>query len=240
MTLNLLIIDTETTGTDPQQDRVIEIGAVLYSATHQSPLAQLSYLLDSPDNAAEPINRIPPAALSILPKSLQYQSLSLLQGMATEANYIIAHNAEFDAQWFDDSKLPILRDCNQKPLPWLCSMADMTWPKQSRPSQSLINLALDHGIGVSSAHRALTDCQLLAELFTRLEADELNRLICQASRPKALFKALVSYDDRQLAKDAGFRWHAADKTWRRRMAVEDAPQLPFPVVQLQADTGVNL
>lgn len=229
---NLLIIDTETTGIDPNQDRVIEIGALLYSATYQTTLAQLSFLLYAPDNAAEPINQIPVAALSVLSSSIQQQSLTLLQRMASETNYVVAHNAEFDAQWFDDVTLPILRDCHQQPLPWLCSMADMTWPKQNRPGQSLINLALAHGIGVSSAHRALTDCQLLAELFNRLESDVLTNLINQAIRPKALFKAMVSYDDRQLAKDAGFKWHAEDKTWRRRMAIEDAARLPFQVIQL--------
>ena len=44
MTLNLLIIDTETTGIDPTVDRVIEIGAILYSVNCKTTLAQLSFL----------------------------------------------------------------------------------------------------------------------------------------------------------------------------------------------------
>ena len=232
MTLNLLIIDTETTGTDPIQDQVIEIGAILYSISFQSPLAQLSFLLYAPDNAAESINRIPPAALSALPDTLQHQSLDVLKAMAANARYAVAHNAEFDAQWFDDQRLPILRNQNQEPLPWLCSMTDMTWPKQSRPGQSLINLALDHGIGVSTAHRALTDCQLLSELLTRLTPDELDHLMAQALRPTAIFQAQVSYDDRQLAKDAGFKWDADRKIWFRKMAIEDTQNLCFSVIQL--------
>lgn len=240
MTQTLLIIDTETTGTDPTQDTVIEIGAILYSVSCQTALSHLSFLLYAAQNAAEPINRIPPTALMALPHVLQHKSLSLLQELALAADYVVAHNAEFDSQWFDDQQLPILRGPGQQPLQWLCSMADMTWPKQTRPGESLIALALNHGIGVSSAHRALTDCQLLAELFNRLAPHELTTLINQALRPKAWFKAQVSYDDRQLAKDAGFRWHAVDKTWRRRMAIEDAAQLPFRVVQLQAILGVSI
>ncbi|WP_204136846.1 hypothetical protein [Halomicronema sp. CCY15110] len=69
---------------------------------------------------------------------------------------------------------------------------------------------------------------------------ELTILINQALRPKAWFKAEVSYDDRQLAKDAGFRWYAADKTWRRRMAIEDTSQLSFRVIQLQANMEVKV
>src|SRR5690606_28957405 len=95
----------------------------------------------------------------------------------------------------------------------------------SKPGQSLVNLALDHGIGVSSAHRALTDCQLIAALFDRM--DDLPGMFQHAMRPKSTYRAIVSYDDRQLAKDAGFRWNGDDKTWTRRMADEDAAAMPF-------------
>ncbi|PSN11107.1 hypothetical protein C7271_25060 [filamentous cyanobacterium CCP5] len=165
MTLNLLLLDTEKTGIYPNYDSVIEIGAVLYSCLSQAVISQVSFLLNAPSNPAEHINRIPVEALAASSVTLQTSSFGLLQHMAAEASYIVAHNAEFDAQWFNDQSLPIIRGFNQQPLRWLCSMADMTWPKQSKPGESLISLALNHGIGVSSAHRALTDCQLLAELF---------------------------------------------------------------------------
>ena len=232
MTQTLLIIDTETTGIDPTQDTVIEIGAILYSVSCQTPLSHLSFLLYATQNAAEPINRIPPTALMALPQGLQDKSLSLLQELALAADYVVAHNAEFDSQWFDDQQLPILRGPGQQPLPWLCSMADMTWPKQTCPGESLIALALNHGIGVSSAHRALTDCQLLAELFNRLAPHELITLINQALRPKAWFKAQVSYENRHLAKNEGFRWDSERRIWVRKMPIEDANHLCFRVIQL--------
>ncbi|MGB3612794.1 MAG: hypothetical protein WBA10_03305, partial [Elainellaceae cyanobacterium] len=81
-------------------------------------------------------------------------------------------------------------------------------------------------------HRALTDCQLIAELFNRITHEELAALIKQAIRPKAFFKADVSYNNRHLAKDAGFRWDGEKRMWTRWMAKEDAAQLPFRVVCL--------
>ena len=60
---NLLIIDTETNGIDPNQNSVIEIGAILYSCNYQTTLAQLSFLLYATDNAAEAINHISVEAL---------------------------------------------------------------------------------------------------------------------------------------------------------------------------------
>jgi DNA polymerase III subunit epsilon len=61
-----------------------------------------------------------------------------------------------------------------------------------------VSLALSHGIGVSSAHRALTDCSLIAALFDRME--KLEAMIEEAKRPKALFQAQVSFKDKDLER----------------------------------------
>ncbi|MBV8883085.1 MAG: hypothetical protein JO235_03670 [Chroococcidiopsidaceae cyanobacterium CP_BM_RX_35] len=53
-----------------------------------------------------------------------------------------------------------------------------------------------------------------------------------ALRPKAVFKALVAYEDRELAKQAGFKWYPERKFWERKMTVEDARELAFPVKQM--------
>jgi len=71
---------------------------------------------------------------------------------------------------------------------------------------------------------------MIAALFDR--AENLEEMITQASRPKAMFVAMVSYDDRQLAKDAGFKWDGQSKQWTRKMVIEEASVLGFPVRQL--------
>jgi DNA polymerase III subunit epsilon len=228
--VNLLIIDTETTGLNPAHDRVIELGAILYSVTHRTVLHQLSTLLVAPDNPAEHINRIPAQVLPSLSERLVDQTLAVFEAMVQEASFAVAHNAAFDRQWFDGRHLPVLQKSGQ-PMQWLCTMEDFTFPWQTRPGDSLINLALAHGVGVSSAHRALTDCQLIAALYDRME--DLPQMIEQALRPKVLARALVSYDDRQLAKDAGFRWNGETRTWTRRMVEADAWQLPFKVMVVE-------
>jgi DNA polymerase-3 subunit epsilon len=228
--MKLLIVDTETTGLDPTCDRVIEVAAILYSVPYRTSLFQLSTLLNTPNNPAEPINHIPPSVLLEVCTQTQQTFITLLQCLAADASYVVAHNAPFDRQWFNDKHLPTLTSAAGVPLPWLCTMDDFVFPKQNRPGESLITLALNHGIGVSSAHRALTDCTLIAALFDRIP--NLEVLIEQAKRSKALFKAEVSYDDRQLAKDAGFKWDGTGKRWIRRMAQEDTVHLGFPVTQI--------
>jgi DNA polymerase III subunit epsilon len=237
MTFNLLIIDTETTGLNPDNDRVIELGAILYSVSHQTVIHQLSMLFPASDNPAEKINRIPSSVLPTIDLKLQGGMLLTFEQMVKHATYAIAHNAEFDRQWFDDRHLPKLMK-EDKPIQWLCTMDDFTWPQQNRPGESLVTLALAHGIGVSSAHRALTDCQLIAALLDRTDKDQLKNMITAALRPKCLFKANVSFDDRQLAKDAGFKWNASERIWTRKMVEEDTQTLPFQVVKIQQPLSV--
>ena len=219
----LLIIDTETTGLDPQLDHCLEVGVILFDVPSRQVLAQHSFLLPVEANAAEAINRIPAAATN-LPQPWR-PALSYLQSLLDAADVLVAHNAAFDRQWFGRGHLPATDK------PWLCSMEDMRWPAErllrSRPS--VRDLALAYEIPVWAAHRALTDCIYLAEVFRR--CDELEQLVLRGLEPRQLMRAQVSYDDRHLARDAGFRWNEPVKgAWARRLSEREARDLDFPVV----------
>ena len=227
MISRVLIVDTETSGLDDTA-QVIEVGAVLYSVENQCALQEIATLLPALKNDAEPINRIKTAALTEieLTRSVSFV-LETLFAMSKAADCYVAHNAEFDSKLIvgDSRFLPLAS------LPWLCTMSDFKWPLATREQGSLINLALDHGIGVGSAHRALTDCRLIASLFDRMA--DLPAMFAVAMRPKALFVGLQPFDDNQLAKDAGFKWdRLVPRKWSRMMAIEDATALPFPVRQV--------
>ena len=219
----LLIIDTETTGLDPQLDHCLEVGVILFDVPSRQVLAQQSFLLPVEANAAEAINRIPAAATN-LPQPWR-PALIYLQSLLDAADVLVAHNAAFDRQWFGRGHLPATDK------PWLCSMEDMRWPAErllrSRPS--VRDLALAYEIPVWAAHRALTDCIYLAEVFRR--CDELEQLVERGLEPRQLMRAQVSYDDRHLARDAGFRWNEPVKgAWARRLSEREARDLDFPVV----------
>ncbi len=219
----LLIIDTETTGLDPQLDHCLEVGVILFDVPSRQVLAQHSFLLPVEANAAEAINRIPAAATN-LPQPWR-PALSYLQSLLDAADVLVAHNAAFDRQWFGRGHLPATDK------PWLCSMEEMRWPAErllrSRPS--VRDLALAYEIPVWAAHRALTDCIYLAEVFRR--CDELEQLVERGLEPRQLMRAQVSYDDRHLARDAGFRWNEPVKgAWARRLSEREARDLDFPVV----------
>ena len=219
---NILILDTETTGLDNEKDDCLEVGSILFNVKSRSVLAQQSFLLPVETNNAEKINNIP-AEITRVPQPM-FEAIKYFESLVQVSDVIVAHNAEFDRQWFGLNKLPPIKK------QWICSMDDMTWPadKQLKTRPSVRDLALAYGVPVWNLHRALTDCIYLAEVFKR--CSELEKLLIRALEPKVLIRAEISYENRHLAKNAGFRWNDAIKgAWSRKMSHRDIEKLEFPV-----------
>ena len=219
---NILILDTETTGLDNKKDDCLEVGSILFNVKSRAVLAQQSFLLPVEINNAEKINNIP-AEITRLPQPLD-EAIKYFESLVRVSDVIVAHNAEFDMKWFGLNKLP------QIEKQWICSMDGITWPadRQLKTRPSVRDLALAYGVPVWNAHRALTDCIYLAEVFKR--CIELEKLLIRALEPKVLLRAEISYEKRYLARNAGFRWNDAIKgAWSRKMSRRDMEKLEFPV-----------
>ena len=223
----LLILDTETTGLEPSSAQCIEVGAVLFHVPQRAVLSQLSFLLPVQANPAEAVNGIA-AAVTQLPQPWQ-AGLQHFEALLAAADAVLAHNAAFDAQWFGRAPLPPIHK------PWICSMDDIRWPAERhlRPAPSVRDLALAYGVPVWAAHRALTDCIYLVQVFER--CTNLEELLMAALEPKLLFRANLSYAERHRAKEAGFRWNDPVRgAWTRRLSEQEAQGLPFPVQPVDA------
>lgn len=220
----VLCLDTETTGLNPPADHAIEVGCILYSIEHATVITAYSSLIQGTESPAQYINRISPESLAEAPPAGEVWARVV--ELAERADAIIAHRAEFDYS-FVPKVLQALR-------PWICSKFDIQWPKQTRPGSSLVELTLEHDLGVAVVHRAMSDCDLLARLFTRskeLGAD-LDAMLAKAQRPKARFVAYVPIPENDKVKVAGFRWDPIRKEWWRSMFIEEAAALPFKTLQV--------
>ncbi len=218
----LLILDTETTALRPDDGECIEVGAVLFHVSTRAVLTQVSFLLPCRENGAEAINGIP-AAVSQFEQPWR-EALSCFLAMVAAADAIVAHNAAFDRQWFGRGALPALDK------PWICSMDDISWPRERhlRAGPSVRDLAIAHGVPVWAAHRALTDCTYLVQVLER--CDDLEGLLRLACEPRRLYRAQLSYSERHQAKEAGFRWNdPVPGAWTKRLSEREAAALPFPV-----------
>lgn len=202
--MRFLIIDCETTEKPENNGELIEIAAILFDVETRSILAQVSTLLPVKVHGMEECHGIKENAVNAIPFYVRSKALETLNAMQNEADYAIAHSAEFDKYFADDRFVHI---------PWLCTYNDFRFPPHK--PQRLIDLALTHGIAVKSAHRALTDCGLIAEILAK--RDDLEQLIevaiARSRSPLVEVKAIVDYDNRDKASKARFNWDGQKKGW---------------------------
>jgi len=216
--VKLLVIDTETTGLDPNNAKCVEVAASLFAVKDREVLQSVSFLMPVDSNPAQHINRIDPAIT-------QYDqpwrtALALFIEMLSVADAAVAHNAAFDRRWFGRGHLPNVH------LPWICTM-EINWPTPM-PGRGLKDLALSHGLTITpDHHRAMHDVHLLTAVLSR--RDDLEELIEDALRPRTLYQALVPFARKDEAKERGFRWEAERKRWVRRLALDELASLPFSV-----------
>jgi len=212
------ILDTETTGLNPDVDRTIEVAVMLFDVKHAQSVASFSSLIKGEaSNAAEQINGIPPA---MLPEAREAERVwACVRWIIEPAQVVIAHNSEFDRKFTPELDKP-----------WVDSENDIAWPGRARGG-SLVQLALSLGLGVASAHRAMADVDTLARILTRLAemGHDLEPVLVRAMRPKVRCHSLAPFEQKDVVKAAGFRWDADRKVWWRDMPLEDTGELAFKV-----------
>lgn len=225
---SILIIDTETTGLEPKRDWLLEIGLVLYSLENKSIMAQLSYLLNVPDNPSEHINNIPlGAARQFCNYGFSEYYDNTAKKMIESADVFVAHNADFDKKWME------ILDPIWLTKPWICTLNDVSWPAIPAGGLSLVNLALHYGMAVFDNHRALPDCNLLAGIFKR--EPNTKELLTRALEPKKLYFAPCIYDNFKLRdeiKSHGFKWNPESKQWQKKLTMEEFKKVPFKLVEI--------
>jgi len=214
--MKLFIIDTETTGIT-ENDQVCEIAGTVYQVgtnkESTGAIASISTLLPiTIANDAQAINGI---SLELTRKSREFSEnlIEVFKEMANASDYCVAFNAKFDAPRID------ALIGQQK---WLCAMQDFDWGYtriNAYGGYKLIDLALSMGIGISTAHRAGDDVRLLVECLNRKPnlQEMIERGIERSQMPILKIQALVSYNDKDLAKSAGFAWDGMRRIWVKQI-----------------------
>ncbi len=220
----IAILDTETTGLDPAKGQVLEIAIVLYHIPTRSILSQMSCLITADENPAYEINRIEVDALKKVPNSVMDSSMGMICQMLTHADAIIAHNAEFDKKWMDT--IPLFQTYVRNKQ-WICTRNDVIWPIRKGVALNLIHICADLGVPIINAHRALSDCHLLLGAIECIE--DIEFFLDKSGKGRVVYHANISYDKRQLVKEAGFMWDNEKKVWFAKLTPDQAATMPFTV-----------
>lgn len=209
----ILGIDFETTGLDENQDVVTEIGAVLWDWENKMPVRIMDELLAIPDNIKlNPVlvemNGISGELLVEFGKD-PVEEFRKLNEMGEKADYLMAHNAGFDKKFYEAS----IKETGGQPALsekiWLDSSADVKYPVSIK-TRKLGFLAAEHGFLNPFAHRAVFD---VLTMFRVAGDYDIKEIIKCASEQKYELKAKVTFNEKQKARDLGFRWNVEDRSW---------------------------
>ena len=234
--MKILGLDYETTGLDPERDHIAEVGLVLYDSDSKTPVRITGFLVKVPGGMpaeAAAVNGITTELLDtygVEPAA----ALKATLGMLAMADCVAAHNGnDFDKLFLEAACRRI--GTGPKPLLWIDTCTDFPHAAYTRgKSRALKYMACDHGF-VYDAHRAVND---ILAMFKILGEYDLTEIVKRAQTPNVRVRAVVSFDDKHLAKERGYYWKPELKLWVKPLKADevDAEKLaaPFPVVLMEA------
>jgi DNA polymerase-3 subunit epsilon len=230
----VLALDVESTGLDPKTDRIVELGWCLFDVDEKEVVLSGGAYVDGVEVSPE-IQRMtgirpewPRRFGRPLGELLREVDLLATGGEGTAA--LVAHNATFDRGFIaaEAAREGLSKQTLTGPGPWIDTLTDL--PHEKEPdSRKLRYLALDHGLFPGRVHRAQSDAILCADLLACYPFDAV---LARAASPRVVVQAIVSFDDRQKAKDLNFRWEKLEgiertftKQWVKAAKECDMPAL---------------
>ena len=231
--MKILGIDFETEGLLPEKHKITEVGMCLYDTDAKAPVRISGFLVKGALVTAE-ISRITGITQGMIdtygvsPEA----GLQAIYGLAQQADFLCGHNLKFDLSFLNAEAKRQNRSLVA--LPGIDTRTDLPREAYTKgKSASLRYLAADHGF-CYDAHRAVNDVLATLKLLAMYDID----IVIQRSQiPNVEVRAVVSFDDRLLAKELGFYWRAELKQWRKPMKQDEVQALkdsaPFPVVLVE-------
>jgi len=204
-----LCLDTETTGLDHTQDKIIELGIVAFEYDPDTGsiiriLGRYSGFEDPGIPLAEEISQITGITDDMV--AGQVFDDGLVAEMAEDAHLVIAHNAAFDRK-FVEARFPVF-----KSIPWACTVSQINWQAERITSRTLEYLLYKCGGYCINAHRALDDTEgLLGLLLGRLPVSDMPifKALLEASAEVSSRICAVGapFDKKDALKQRGYRWN---------------------------------
>jgi DNA polymerase III subunit epsilon len=203
-----LCLDTETTGLDHAQDRIIELGIVAFE--YDPVTAEIIKVTDKYSGFEDPgflLSAEITEITGITDDMVRGQTIDedQVNRLAEQATLVIAHNAGFDRK-FVESRFPMFSR-----LPWACTVNQINWQAERISTRVLEYLLFKFGWFIH-AHRALDDAEgVLGILLEKLPLsgtpvfkslldtyDDVTSKICAVGAP---------FDKKDLLKQRGYRWN---------------------------------
>ena len=221
----IAIVDTETTGLNIDEHKLIELAIMLVWVDDDSEvvahMGPCSWLED-PGVEIEP-------RISLLTGLANHDLVGhtiddrFASGLLDRADLVVAHNAGFDRKWLDQ------RYPQHAAKPWACSCSEIDWLLLGLEGRAQQHLLMQHG-WFANAHRAGDDVWSLFHLLQQRrtgpggapERTHLARLLEAADADSVLVEATrAPFAAKDRLKARGYRWNARRRVWGKELGLAD-------------------
>ena len=159
--ITVAILDTETTGTNSNRDKIIELGIVFVEVCPKTGQAyRVVRVFDELEYPGMPIPEESTRIHHITDEMVAGKMINdaEVKSLMSDVSLVIAHNASFDRAFVED-RFPIFAR-----KAWACSWSQIPWADEGISSGKLEFLAYTFGFHYTG-HRASTDCRALLEVL---------------------------------------------------------------------------
>jgi DNA polymerase-3 subunit epsilon len=213
-----ICLDTETTGLNHAEDKIIELGIVAFE--YDPITAEIIHITDRYNGFEDPGRPLPKEIIEItgITDDMvcgQHLDDDQVNRLANQATVVIAHNAGFDRK-FVESRFPAFTT-----LPWACSVNQIDWQAERISTRVLEYLLFKFGLFIN-AHRALDDAEgVLGILLGKLPVSKTSvfkSLLNTYDEVTSKISAVgAPFDKKDILKQRGYRWNdgsqVGSKAW---------------------------
>lgn len=219
-TRRIAIVDTETTGTDPLVDEIIDVAVIVVEADSLGQIVGIERVGQALRDPGMPIPAVITRLTGITDDDVRGRTIDLdrLERLLAGAAVRVAHSASFDIA-FLENLMPGLAGAS-----WACSANDFDWLAAGFDGRKLAHLLMQTG-RFNDAHRAMADViSLLHLLAHRLDDGRtvLGQLLENAAMSSLRIEATnAPFDRRGVLKARGYRWDPRGRVWWCEIAADD-------------------
>lgn len=215
----LAILDVETTGTNFNNDRIIELGIVVAEYCPKTgTIFKVLETFNQLEDPEIPISEVSSKIHGITDDMVRGQKIDgeYVKNLISDVSVVIAHNASFD-RTFTEKRFPFFKE-----MAWACSFTQIPWKEEGISSAALEFIAYKFGFHFSG-HRAAKDCHALLEIMHSTLPHSQNKvlkaLLDNAFTPSIKLWAINSgYDSKDLLKERSYRWNSEKRCWYREIS----------------------
>jgi len=220
------VVDVETTGSNPDSDKIIELGICLFEYDRLN--GRIYKVLGSSEWFEDPGLPIPPEITKITRITDAMVAGHRIDDRAVDdllsrVVIVIAHNAHFDRR-FLEKRLPAFATRH-----WACSHSDIGWKAEGIRSSALEFVTSSLGF-FHDQPRAASDCRATVHALAQRLPDTgrlaLQALLEQARQPTwRLWARDAAIEKKDLLKARGYSWSPGEfgrpKCWYRDVSDAD-------------------